>query len=395
LKPIQAAQRTDGVRYAIRDVVMRARELAAGGMDMLYLNIGDPIQFDFETPPHLIEAISQAMRDGQTGYCASEGTAEAIDAVTREAHSKGILNPHHVYITTGASEAIELALTALLDPGDELLVPSPGYPLYTALLSKLSATGVPYALDEANGWQPNVDDIERLITPRTKGISVINPNNPTGSIADTETLNGIVALAKEHNLLLLSDEIYDKLTLDGSRLTSLASLAGDHPCVTFGGIAKCYLSPGLRVGWGIISGEPDHLEDYAEAVARLERVRLCSSYPAQAAVAAAIDGPQDHIDTMRAQLVSRRDRLMHGIDQIEGITCVPPQGAFYAFPRLQDGIDDNAFVLQLMEETGIVCVPGSGFGQAAGTAHLRFVVLPPETVIDQAMERLAGFMARR
>jgi len=395
MQPIQAAERTDGVRYAIRDVVMRARELAAGGMEMLYLNIGDPIQFDFQTPPHLIEAISEAMAAGQTGYCASEGTPEAIDAVTREAQRKGIQNPHHVYITTGASEAIELALTALLDPGDELLVPSPGYPLYTALLSKLSAKGVAYALDEANGWQPNVEDMARLITPKTKGISVINPNNPTGSITDTNTLDKIVALAKEHNLLLLSDEIYDKLTLDGSTLTSLASRAGNHPCVTFGGIAKCYLSPGLRVGWGVISGEAKHIEEYGEAVARLERVRLCSSYPAQAAVAAALDGPQDHIETMRAQLRSRRDRLMQGINAIHGISCVPPLGAFYAFPRLDDGIDDNAFVMELMDQTGIVCVPGSGFGQAAGTAHLRFVVLPPEQVIDQAMERLAAFMARR
>ena len=242
MKPIQAARRTDGVLYAIRDVVMRARDLAEGGMDMLYLNIGDPVQFDFETPPHLIEAISKAMRDGQTGYCSSEGTAEAIDAVTREAQSKGIHNSQHVYITTGASEAIELALTALLDPGDELLVPSPGYPLYTAILSKLSAKGIPYTLDEENGWQPSVEEMARLITPRTKGISVINPNNPTGSIADTDTLDKIVALAKKHNLLLMSDEIYDKLTLDGSQLTSLAARAGDHPCVTFGGIAKCYLS---------------------------------------------------------------------------------------------------------------------------------------------------------
>ena len=395
MKPIAPARRTDGVRYAIRDIVTRANQLSQGGMEMLYLNIGDPIQFDFETPPHLVEAISAAMRAGQTGYCASEGTAEAIGAVSREAERKGILNPAHVFITTGASEAIELALTALLDPGDELLIPSPGYPLYTALLSKLSAQGVPYGLDESKHWQPNVEDMARLITPRTKGISVINPNNPTGSIADTQTLDAIVALAKEHNLLLLSDEIYDKLTFDDTPLTSLAARAENHPCVTFGGIAKCYLAPGLRVGWGIISGDTAHLADYAEAVERLERVRLCSSYPAQAAVSAALDGPQDHIVQMRNKLIARTERLMQGIESIDGIACVPPKGAFYAFPRLADGIDDNAFVLELMEQTGIVCVPGSGFGQAPGSAHLRFVVLPPESIIDQAMERLAGFMADR
>jgi len=395
MRPIQAAQRTDGVRYAIRDVVMAAREHAASGMDMLFLNIGDPIQFDFETPQHVLEAISKSMMAGDTGYCPSEGTDEAIEAIGREAKAKGIGNAEHIFVTTGASEAIELALTALLDPGDELLVPSPGYPLYTALLSKLSAKGVAYQLDEDNGWQPDVADIERLITPRTKGIVIINPNNPTGAVTDVETLDKIVSIARERNLLLLSDEIYDKLTLDGKALVSLASRAGDTPCVTFGGVAKCYLGPGLRVGWGIVSGAPELITEYADAIGRLERARLCASHPAQAAVAAALDGPQDHIDDMLVRLTTRRNALMAGIDAIDGITCVPPQGAFYAFPRLHGVTDDNAFVMDLMAATGIVCVPGSGFGQAPGTAHLRFVVLPPTDVIEMAMGRLGDFMSRR
>ena len=395
MQAIQAAKRTDGVRYAIRDVVMQAREHAARGMDMLYLNIGDPIQFDFQTPPHLLEAISKSMMDGNNGYCPSEGTDEAVGAVKREAGRKGIHNPHHIYIATGASEAIELALTALLDPGDELLVPSPGYPLYTALLSKLSAKGVAYQLDEDNGWQPDVADMERLITPRTKGLVIINPNNPTGSIATTETLDEVVALAKAHNLLLLSDEIYDKLLLNGDTLVSLASRAGNHPCVTFGGIAKCYLGPGLRVGWGVVSGATDLIETYSDAIGRLERARLCASHPAQASVAAALEGPQDHIEDMNRRLSERRDHLMDGLRAIDGISCIAPQGAFYAFPRLHDVVDDNAFVMDLMAATGIVCVPGSGFGQAPGTAHLRFVVLPPPDVIDMAMSRLGNFMQNR
>jgi alanine-synthesizing transaminase len=395
MQPIQAAKRTDGVRYAIRDVVMKAREHANQGMDMLYLNIGDPIQFDFQTPRHIVDAISKSMNDGNNGYGPSEGTVESVDAVTREAHRKGIKNPHHVFLTTGASEAIELAMTALLDPGDELLVPSPGYPLYTALLSKLSAKGVAYELDEDNGWQPNIEDIERSITPTTKGLVIINPNNPTGAIAKTDTLDRIVELAKRHNLLLLSDEIYDKLTLDGQPLVSLASRAGDHPCVTFGGVAKCYLGPGLRVGWGVVSGRTDWVDEYSEAIGRLERARLCASHPAQASVKAALDGPQDHIDDMLVRLTDRRDRLMAGIDAIDGISCVPPQGAFYAFPRLHGVADDNAFVMDLMAATGIVCVPGSGFGQKENTAHLRFVILPPPAIIDTAMERLADFMNAR
>ena len=395
MRPIQAAKRNDGVRYAIRDVVMKAREHAANGMEMLYLNIGDPIQFDFKTPPHILEAITRSMLNGDTGYCPSEGTHEAVAAIERESRAKGIPNCHHTYVTTGASEAIELALTALLDPGDELLVPSPGYPLYTALLSKLSAKGVAYQLDEENDWQPDIEDIARQITPRTKGLVIINPNNPTGSIAGIDILDQIVSIAREHSLLLMSDEIYDKLLLDRGPLVSLASRAGSHPCVTFGGVAKCYLGPGLRVGWGVVSGDPTIIEEYAEAIGRLERARLCASHPAQAAVAAALEGPQDHIDDMINRLAVRRDRLMAGIDQIDGITCVPPRGAFYAFPRLHSVTDDNAFVLDLMASTGIVCVPGSGFGQAPGTAHLRFVVLPPVEVIDVAMERLASFMASR
>jgi alanine-synthesizing transaminase len=395
MKPIPAARRTNGVRYAIRDVVMAARTHASAGMNMLYLNIGDPIQFDFKTPPHILDAISASMNAGNTGYCPSEGTDEAVAAIAAESKRKGITNAHHIFVTTGASEAIEIALTALLDEGDELLVPSPGYPLYTALLSKLSAKGVAYQLDEANNWQPDVEDIARLITPATKAIVVINPNNPTGAITDIATLDKIVAVAKEHNLLLLSDEIYDKLTLDGEKMISLASRAADHPVVTFGGVAKCYLGPGLRVGWGVVSGATDMVRDYADAIGRLERARLCASHPAQAAVAAALEGPQDHITDMLAKLTVRRDRLMAGIDAIDGISCVPPKGAFYAFPRLHNVIDDNQFVLDLMAATGIVCVPGSGFGQAPNTAHLRFVVLPPENIIDRAMTRLGEFMARR
>jgi alanine-synthesizing transaminase len=375
MTPIKAAQRTDGVRYAIRDVVMAARTHAAAGMEMLYLNIGDPIQFDFKTPPHLLEAISASMAAGDTGYCPSEGTDEAVAAIAAEAKRKGIANAHHIFVTTGASEAIELALTALL--------------------SKLSAKGVTYQLDESNGWQPDVEDIARQVTPRTKGLVIINPNNPTGAITDAATLDRVVAVAKANKLLLLSDEIYDKLTLDGETLVSLAQRAGDHPTVTFGGIAKCYLGPGLRVGWGVVSGETSLVSEYADAIGRLERARLCASHPAQASVAAALEGPQDHIDDMIRRLTVRRDRLMAGIEAIDGISCVPPKGAFYAFPRLHDVEDDNRFVMDLMAATGIVCVPGSGFGQAEGTAHLRFVVLPPPEVIDKAMGLLGDFMHSR
>ena len=395
MEPIRPSRRTEGVRYAIRDIVVLAHELAAQGQELLYLNIGDPIQFDFETPPHLVEAIHRAKLEGKTGYGPSSGTGEAREAILREAGRKGIGDVQHVFVPTGGSEAIEIVLSALLDPGDDLLIPSPGYPLYNAVISKLGAVENPYYLDEDSGWQPDLDDIAARIGPRTRGLVVIHPNNPTGSVCDLATLDGLVALAREHGLVLLSDEIYDKLVLDGREHVSLAARAGGCPVVTFGGLAKCYLGPGLRVGWGILSGEPELVADYAEAIQRLERARLCASHPAQAAVPVALDGPQDHLVDVIERLQRRRDLLRDALEAIPGISCVEPAGAFYAFPRLH-GVDDDArFVADLMRSTGIVCVHGSGFGQRPGTAHLRFVLLPPPEVIEAAMERLAGFMRQR
>lgn len=395
MQPIRPARRTDEVRYAIRDIVVLANQLEAQGRDMLWLNIGDPIQFDFRTPPHLVEAIHRAMLAGRTGYGPSSGTDEAIAAIRREAGRKGIEAPGHVFVTTGASEAIDLALTALLDAGDDLLIPSPGYPLYSAILSKLEARANPYFLDEDRGWAPDIDDLVARIGPRTRGIVLINPNNPTGAVCDAAALDAVVAVARAHGLLLLADEIYDKLTLDGLSCVALASRAGDHPCVTFGGLAKCYLGPGLRVGWGVVSGDPALAAGYSEAIAKLERARLCGSQPAQAAVAPALDGPHDHVADAVARIGRRRDILLAGLGALPGVTCVPPQGAFYAFPRLHDVDDDADFVRRLMAETGIVCVPGSGFGQRPGTAHLRFVLLPPEDVIERAVGRLGEFLGRR
>lgn len=396
MQPIRPSHRTDNVRYAIRDIVVLAKQLEAQGQEMLWLNIGDPIQFDFDTPRHVTEAIARAMTEGRTSYGPSSGTEDAIAAIRREADRKGIpgSDTGHVFVTTGASEAIELALSALLDSGDDLLVPSPGYPLYTALLSKLEAKPNPYFLDEGSGWAPDIDDIVARIGPRTRGLVLINPNNPTGAVADQAALDAVVEVARAHGLVLFADEIYDKLTLDGVEHVSLASRAGDHPCVTFGGLAKCYLGPGLRVGWGVVSGAADVVDEYAGAIAKLERARLCGSHPAQAAVSAALDGPHDHVVDAIARVQRRRDILQNAIDAADGISCVPPQGAFYAFPRLHRVTDDAAFVRELMAETGIVCVPGSGFGQRPGTAHLRFVVLPPEEVIERAMGRLTEFLGR-
>ncbi len=384
-EPIVPAQRTEQVTYAVRDVVVLAQQVAASGVPMSYLNIGDPNLFDFETPPHIIEACHQAMLANKNGYAPSSGIASAVDAVRRQADRSGIQSVQHVYITSGASEAIELALTALVNSGENVLTPFPVYPLYTAVMAKLGAESNPYYLDEANNWEPDLDDIESKINARTRAILLLNPNNPTGTVYSMETLQGVLELAAEHNLVIFSDEIYDKLILDeDEEFTSIASLTEEIPMVTFNGMSKAYIVPGWRIGWGIVSGRRGVVENYCEAIRKLERARLSANHPEQYAIPAALDGDHSFMEPMLAKLRRRRDVTVERLNAIDGISCVKPQAAFYAFPRLDLGVEDKIFVERLIEETGTVCVHGSGFGQRPGTQHFRVVFLPPEDVLERA-----------
>jgi len=388
---ITPAQRTHGIEYAVRDVVVLAQAAAASGKEMLYLNIGDPNQADFVTPRHMVDAVTEAMQANLNGYSPSDGIPAAVDAVTRQAQRNGIREPHYVFVTTGASEAIEIALTALAEPGDNVLTPSPGYPLYTAVLSKLGVENNPYHLDEANGWQPDVDDIASKINSRTRAIVIINPNNPTGSVASRETLVRLAELAIERGVVVFADEIYDKLLLGGAEHVSIAALSEDLCCMTFNGLSKSYLVPGFRIGWGIASGPRRAMADYIEAMQKITRARLCASHPMQYAIVPALEGDQSHLDDVKARLTRRRDLTVDKLNAIPGISCVPPQGAFYAFPRIELGIEDKAFVEGLIRDQGVVCVHGSGFGQRPGTAHFRVVFLPPEEVLTQAYDAVAVY----
>lgn len=387
------AFRTDNITYAVRDVVVLADKIAKQGKDMLYLNIGDPNKFDFRTPDHIIEAAYKALKDNQNGYSPSSGIKEGLDSIRREAERKGIRNIQDIFITTGASEAIEICLTALVNRGENVLTPSPGYPLYTAIISKLEADENPYYLDESNGWQPDLEDIKAKINAKTRAIVLINPNNPTGSNCSRELLIGLIDLAVKHNLVIFSDEIYDKLLFDGEKHIATASLNDETPIITFGGLSKNYLGPGLWIGWGIISGKGSRLVDYIEAVNKILRARLCANHPLQYAIKPALDGPQDHIVEMMAKLTVRRDISVEMLNNIEGISCVTPKGAFYAFPRLQIDGDDLTWVQELLKATGVVVVHGSGFGQIPGTKHFRVVFLPPEEKLKRAYQQIANFMA--
>lgn len=316
-------------------------------------------------------------------------------AIEKEAKRIGIRNMQQICVTTGGSEGIELALTALVNPGENVLMPSPGYPLYPAVMSKLGGHVNPYYLDEDNGWQPDVADIEAKIDKKTRAIVVINPNNPTGSVADEKTLLEIVEVAKKHNLILLADEIYDKIILDGSTHVSLASLAGDHPCVTFNGLAKNYVGPGLRMGWAIVSGDGDRLADFSDAFMKMARARLCANTPMQWGIRPALEGDQSHIDVMIQKLKKRAELVVNRVNAIDGFRCVEPRGAFYVYPTIDDRGSDWEFVTELLDKTGVVTVPGGGFGERPGTKHLRIVLLPPEDILNRAMDHMEAFVKSR
>lgn len=390
MKQIIPARKTENIKYAIRDIVVLASEVAKSGKEMLYLNIGDPNAYDHVTPKHIIDATYKAMADNKNGYSPSSGIIPAIEAIERDANNKGIDNILDAFVTTGASEAIEICLTALLNPGENFLMPTPGYPLYTAVQSKLELEPNPYYLDEANGWQPDVEDIKSKINDKTKAIVVINPNNPTGSVCSREILGQIIDLALEHDLLVICDEIYDKLLYDDNKHVALASLNKDVSAVTFSGLSKNYVAPGFRIGWGVASGRQNVMSEYLEAVNKILRARVCANHPEQYAIPVALDGDQTHLAEMLKTLHKRRNLAMEILPKIEGLSVVQPGGAFYLFPSI-DVKDDYKFCEELIKATGVVVVPGAGFGQKPGSHHFRIVILPPYDVLEKAFNYIAEF----
>jgi alanine-synthesizing transaminase len=392
---IKPAERSQNVEYAIRDILKIAEEAKAAGKQLLYLNIGDPIAFDFKTPRHMIEACYKALLENHTGYASSSGLEEARVAIGNAVKRKGIKNYLDLFVTSGASEAIELCLTALVNRGEEVLTPSPGYPLYSAVLGKLQARNVPYYLDEESNWEPDIADIKKKITPRTRALVLLNPNNPTGSQYSRGILEEIVKLSLKHNIVIFSDEIYDKLVLDGEDSISVASLSDEMPVVTMNGLSKSYLVPGFRIGWAVVTGQRKMMSDYIEAINKCLRARLCAVTPLQYAVKPALEGPQDHIAEVKAKLRRRRDITYKRLNAIPGISCVEPTAAFYAFPQLHIDQTDSEFVADLIRETGVVAVHGDGFGQRPGTRHMRIVFLPQEEILEEAFNRLEKFMAQR
>ena len=390
----RAAPHIANVRYAIRNIAAEAARVEATGKRVLHCNIGDPLKFDFATPPHLVEAVIRALRDGGNGYAPSAGLLPARTAVAEDARRHGMtrVTPQDVFITAGVSEAIDLLLTATLEPGDEVLLPCPGYPLYDAIAARLQAKAVHYFPDEARGWDIDPSDIASRVTERTRALVLCSPNNPTGTVYRQKTLLDVLEVARRHQLLVLSDEIYDRLSY-GEAPAPLGSFSESAAVVMLNGLSKAYLCPGWRVGW-LAFVNPDATREIAQAVQRLADARLCGPAPVQHAIEPALFGSQAHLPEMMARLRPRRDLTVQRLNSIPGLSCVEPQGAFYCMPRIQiPGVtSDEDFVLRLLREHQVLFVHGSGFGQREGTQHFRVVFLPPLDVLSEAFDRLERFV---
>jgi alanine-synthesizing transaminase len=390
--PIPVAGRVSRFSYAIRSIVTEARRVEASGRRVRYLNIGDPVAFGFGTPLHLIAAVERAMRDGQNGYGPSAGIAAGREAVAEEYTSRGFpVSADRAFLTAGTSEGIELVLTALADEGSEVLVPQPTYPLYTAVIAKLGARPVFYRTDPANGWVPDLDHLRAAVTPATRALVVIDPNNPTGATYSTATRRAVLELADRHRIPILADEVYGDLSYDGP-VPPLGSLDPDAAIISFSSLSKGYLAPGWRAGW-IGVGRSPRLNDVVDAIGKLADGRLCSTLPMQHAIAAALKGDRSHQATFRAALKERAALTDASLNAVEGITSVAATAAFYAMPRvsLPPGRTDQDYVLALLRETGVLCVYGAGFGMEPQAGYLRIVFLASPDELREIYGLMADF----
>ncbi|MEU1418319.1 pyridoxal phosphate-dependent aminotransferase [Kitasatospora sp. NPDC086009] len=389
-----------GVCYEIRGpVVDQANALEAAGHSVLRLNTGNPAPFGFEAPEEILQDIIRNLPNAH-GYSDSRGILPARRAVVQYYQQRGVagVTVNDVYLGNGVSELIQMAVTALVDDGDEVLVPMPDYPLWTAVVRLAGGKAVHYACDEQADWYPDLDDIAAKITHRTKAIVVINPNNPTGAVYPKELLEGILDLARRHQLMVLADEIYDKILYDDTEHHCLAALAEDVLTLTFNGLSKSYRVAGFRSGWLVVSGPKQHATDYLEGLTMLSGMRLCPNVPAQYAVQAALGGHQSINDLVlpAGRLTEQRDVAYKALNEIPGVSCVKPKGALYAFARLDPAVhrivDDERFVLDLLLREKIHVVQGTGFNWPRPD-HFRFVTLPRADDLETAINRIGRFLA--
>ncbi|MDG1311854.1 MAG: pyridoxal phosphate-dependent aminotransferase [Porticoccaceae bacterium] len=395
------SHKLSGVCYDIRGPVLdHANWLEDQGQKVIKLNIGNPGAFGFDAPDEIFHDVIKNLRDAQ-GYCHSKGLFSARKAVMQRYQAQGIddVAVEDVIMGNGVSELIVMAMQALLNPGDEILIPSPDYPLWTAAVSMGGGTPVHYRCNEANDWQPDLADIESKITANTRGIVVINPNNPTGAVYSEETLKQLASMAERHGLVLFADEIYDRIVYDDAIHVPLASLVKDTLCLTFNGLSKTYRLAGFRSGWMLITGTKERAASYIEGLEMLASMRLCANAPAMLAVQTALGGRQSIEDLILpgGRLLAQRDLAHRLITDIPGVSCVKPKSAMYLFPKLDPEIypisDDEELVLNLLKEERILMVQGSAFNLDS-KQHFRIVFLPDQEQLGESIERFANFLSR-
>jgi len=397
---VKVTSREKAIEYAIRDVIVNAGPITQMGKKIFYLNIGDPVAFDFPTPQHIKQALIEAVQSGENNYSPSEGILELRQAIAEKEKRVNDVNvpAENVLITSGVSEGIRMLTSALMERGDEILVPGPAYSPYISYSKAYDGTPITYETIEEENWQPNIDDLRSKISEKTRAIVIINPNNPTGALYKKKMVKQMLDIAGEYEILVLSDEIYDQIRYTEDYV-STAHLAKDLPVVGLNGFSKVYLITGWRLGYMYFYEPNGELQELKKAIEKEQRIRICASTPVQMAGIAALRGPQDHVKDMVEKLRTRRDYAWKRLNEIEGISCAKPEGAFYVFPKIHDvGLKwktDMEFAVELLKETGVLLVHGSGFDPIYGAGHVRGVFLPPIEILEEALNEVERFMKKK
>ena len=397
---IKVTSRVKNIEYAIRDVIGHAEHLLNARKKIYYLNIGDPVAFDFPTPTHIKQALCKAVEENENHYSPSDGLPDLRQAIAdKEKRVNGVnISTEDILVTSGISEGIEMLLAALVEKGDEILFPGPTYPPYISYAKFFEGTPVSYETIEEEGWQPNLDDLRSKISDKTRALVITNPNNPTGSLYGKKMVKQMLDIAGEHKLLVISDEIYDQITYSQD-FASTAYLAKDIPVVGLNGFSKVYRMTGWRLGYIYFKAQNNQLTELKQTIEKECRIRICANTPVQKAGIAALNGPQDHIKEYVAKLKQRGDYAWKRLNEIEGLSCAKPEGAFYVFPKIHEvgsrWKTDMDFVLHLLKETGVLTVNGSGFDTIYGSGYFRVVFLPPTEMLEEAFNEIERFMKKK
>ena len=394
LDALKVSKKVTGVEYAIRDIVLAARKVQQKGMQVDYLNIGDPVQFGFQPPDNVKQALIDAINKGENFYSTSEGLLELRQEIAKKENAKGLsISSEEILVTNGVSEGLDMVISSIVEEGDEVLLPGPYYPPYASYVRLHGGIPIEFAVD-LNNSTPDIDDIKSKITPKTVAICLISPNNPTGVVFNEKSLKELVNVANQYNLYIICDEIYDQIIFD-EKFVGIGKVADDSPVIVLNGFSKVHLMSGWRIGYIAFNRSPQ-LESIQEHLPKLARVRIATSLPVQHAALESLRGPQNYIENFVSEIKKHRDLVVKRLNEMPGLSCPNPKGAFYAFPKIEDNRfgTDKDFVTNLLEKKGVLTVHGSGFGEQYGSGHFRLVYLPSLEILNSAMNKIEDFVSQ-